>query len=722
MTSAKTGEESANDENATAERVEINRQMGPTDPASHAEMKSPIAQDATVPNQPKWNEIYDDAVELESLLFCIRRPTTRGRLFKFINNLKLLSGKLKRHEEVSLHLSQNTSTTTGKRSRDESADERIDESDKISSDEVDQPRAKKPRAIPLESFTTSEDNETNEKNKEIQNHESQLLKSFDLVKPPSLKSKDKWVQHHAKKSNQHCPDFDESNCCPLGSKCNYFHVFDPAKKESKQESESDVKIATLIFAKEDLDFAYETFRNISLTKTDYAEKIKTDELNSPNYSCSITCPIDQTIYYAQPLPGYARVKANRSHQGIWWYKNMKNARDAISTLIIYHLQERGIVPKDFKPRGLAMNGMSNAGKRSAVHRATQLARKVITSGGLIKEKNTAPPILPDITPWNWMESRFEKRCAQFNTPEGCSFGSNCQYAHVHFPTELKKDFPAKSQLSVVYKANFNMTLEDSFFHGAALRSATSPFRVMTAVDNRGSLWYTAALKCPREGIIYYAAGGRTGMLNKQNMVLYPSVEDAKLAVAGVVIDSFKKRGMVTTINTPVTVVATMSAGLNVEVSTAPRASQPEVQPMNYTGGMSMITTKAPLPPPRRRNIPIKNNHQQQQQHQSQHHQQQLHQQQQQQQQHQPPNQPPHQQQQIIQIQPPQYTMQPTFQHNSAPLPINQTAQGQFQVQQQAPSQFIQAHPMQMMVPSSLPPPPPGRARPPPPPPVRSYGR
>ena len=534
---------------------------------------------------PDWHEIYMDSSELESLLFCIRRPTARNRLFKLISNLKLLSGKLKRHEEVTLHLNGQTSSyekvLRRKRALEDAA--------------AEEPKAKKPRAIPLDdplykprSILNGSSSALTDVNglKEI---ELKLPKSYDpMTKPPTLKEKDKWVLHHKKESNEFCPDFSATNLCPLGSKCNHLHIFTPRKPRLKVEV-VDGKMVTMQYSKEDVDRAYEKYRNISLSKSDYSEKIKNNELNTPNYCCSIVCPLDGTIFYAQPFPGDTYVKANQNFQGIWWYTTMKDAKDAVSTIIITDLQERGIVPKDFKPRDLSMNG--DHAKRNAVSKATQQARKAITSGNLIKEKNIAPSILPDITPWNWMESNHSKRCAQYNSPKGCPFGKMCQYAHVHFHTDApNKYFPDREALPLAYMHNFQLVLQDSFFQGTPTRSNdNSPFRVMTAVDNRGKLWYTAALKCPQEGTIYYAAGGSTGRLNKQNSVLYPRVEDAKLAVAGIVLASFQKRGLRASWTVPKNMPQTHKTKFIAAPSPAvapPPPPAPAVTPV-----------PAPLPPP-----------------------------------------------------------------------------------------------------------------------------
>jgi hypothetical protein len=74
-------------------------------------------------------------------------------------------------------------------------------------------------------------------------------------------------------------------------------------------------------------------------------------------------------------------------------------------------------------------------------------------------------------------------------------------------------------------------------------SNLSPFRIASTIDNNNNSWYTAAFQCPKEKTIYYACGGPSGHLNAQNIFLYPSVDDAKLAVAGVVLDAFAVRGL-----------------------------------------------------------------------------------------------------------------------------------------------------------------------------------
>jgi hypothetical protein len=508
-------------QDATTSQIDIKTEVKPGETSN-----SPPSNNNGNMEPPDWHEVFKDATELESLIFCIRRPTARDRLFTLVNNMKTLSGKLKRYEEVKLHKTITFDSLLKKRGLENKAEEGA--------------TVKKPRAIPLDPVHIG-DKEKDSKNA----HEEKLPmpKSLSLTEPPMLKVKDKWVQNHKRSSSLYCPDFESSNSCPLGTSCNLLHIFTPRK--ANPTIEKDGRLITLRYTKEDLEIAYETYRNMSISKSDYFEKIKNDEANMPNYCCAINCPVDHIIYYAQPFPGDVIAKANKSAQGIWWYKSMKDAKDAVATHLICDLKERHIIPKDFMPRDQSDIGL---GKKFAVQKATQLAKKsiIFTSGSSMKERNTAAPILPDIMPLNFMESNYEKRCTQFNTPAGCQFACRCQYAHVYYPSELdSSNFPSKEALTLAYRLNFQMELEDSFFQGSSRRltNSPSPIRVMTAIDNQGGLWYTAALKCPREGTIYYAAGGNTGQINKQNVVMYPGVEDAKLAVAGIVLNAFRKRGM-----------------------------------------------------------------------------------------------------------------------------------------------------------------------------------
>ena len=457
--------------------------------------------------QPDWYEISCDAEELESLLFCIRRTSAREKLFKFIENLKILSKKLKRHDEITHHInSQNFP-------RNEILKRRAFDENENNQNQ----KQKKARIFPLE-------NQSKDKTLSGLKRESSMPTSSLNAEAPLLKTKDDFVKNNNRESHMHCPDFESKNQCPLGANCNLLHIYsakDPAIPVMKQGE--SVKP---IYSKIDLDYVYEKYRKVTLTKSNYSEKIKADQFGVPFYSCAMKCPLDNTVYYSSPFPGDSYVKAIKSKQNIWWYSSMKDAKNALATIIINDLKQRFIVPKTFVPRDWGDKSMQKASAKQNVN---------LTSAASVV------PILPDIKPLYFMESNYGNRCTQFYSQEGCPFGSKCAYAHVHFPKSINNlSFPSKLALLAAYKTNFQVELMDKMF-GHNVHQRESPFYVISAFDNLGAQWFTSAFQCPVEKTIFYAAGGHSGRLNNQNMFLYPSVEEAKLAVSGVVLNSFQER-------------------------------------------------------------------------------------------------------------------------------------------------------------------------------------
>jgi len=410
---------------------------------------------------------------------------------------------------------------------------------------------------------------------------------------PILKEKDKFVHHHRFGSNLHCPDYDATGECPLGAICHHLHVYrPPATTESSTTGGTNTSPSRSKYRKtytrDDLKRAYETQRKITLTRTEFGEKIKADALNVPKYTLGFTCPIDKTIYYAQPFPADSIHNALtqyggglKSNQGIWWYRNMKEASEALATIVLEDLIRRNIVTDRFQPERVASGDAEVLmRKKNAAARAAILARTAsVDNTPVLKTTRIAPVELPQIHPWNWMEVHYEARCNAFHGAGGCQRGHGCRNAHVFYPTPKAVGFqkgargdglrfPDLGAMPRAYYANFGMVLDDPFFHGQGYTDmprgsgggngshlivqgrGISSFRTKSAVDARSQIWYTAAWKCPREGTIYYAAGGNSGRVNSQNMFLYPSVEQAKLAACGVVLDGFLDRGMAGNWNIP----------------------------------------------------------------------------------------------------------------------------------------------------------------------------
>jgi hypothetical protein len=381
--------------------------------------------------------------------------------------------------------------------------------------------------------------------------------------PPVLKPRSIWVQLHQRGSGLHCPDFNASNSCPVGSACPRRHVYQPVKSNNrpmtkelfslrKTKSANQVDLQAW-YSKADLERAYDKYRKITLTKESFSDKIKPDELNVAYYTCCFTCPVDEIVYYAQPFPGDTFVNGNKSSQGIWWYMNMKDAREALATQVIRDLQARNIVPDSFFPDLTSEEDQQLAKKNQCAKANAMLRSTIIPPPAPVAPLQTAnsilPSALPDINPWNWAELVYKARCALFSQPQGCPHGVNCQLAHVHIPKTVTTDrFPPRDCLPIAYQEHLQVQLKDPFFMSSKQArhvrgQARHLFHVKTLIDNRNQIWYTSAWTCPYDKTIYYAAGGLNGRANSQGFVLYPSVEEAKLAVAGVVLNSFIARGM-----------------------------------------------------------------------------------------------------------------------------------------------------------------------------------
>jgi len=541
---------------------------------SPANKNSMVSANEGDQKETNWEKVLLDAEEFDSLIFSIRRPTARSRLAMLTKQMKQLAAKLKRHHEV-IHVLRAAALVKApgkKRS--------IDEIEKGSNDNEQSSLGNK--RIKLENKIKGSDNVGTATQIEIP-----LFAMDRTARPnvslgttssgtPLLKEKDKFVQHHHFGSNLHCPDYDATRTCPLGKICHHLHVYRPPSCKTCPPSSPTRK--QIYFTRDDLKRAYETQRNVTLTRTEFSEKIKADSFNVPKYTLGFICPIDKTLYYAQPVPSEHMRNAitqhgggQKSSQGIWWFRNMKEASDALSTLVLDDLIRREVITSDFQPEKAQLD--IDVRKKSASARAASLARTAsVENTPVLKTKRVAPVGLPQIHPWNWMEVHYEARCVAFHSGRGCARGIRCRNAHVHYPTAVRGGyseggagngggFPDLGAMPRAYHHNFGMVLDDPFFEGEScglmvemrgssvssrhiLRGrSTSFFRTKSAVDARSQIWYTAAWKCPREGIIYYAAGGRSGKVNNQNMFLYPSVEHAKLAVCGVVLNGFASRGM-----------------------------------------------------------------------------------------------------------------------------------------------------------------------------------
>jgi len=434
-------------------------------------------------DETMWKEMYMDAQEFELASFTLQRPTA-----------------VKRLQELAFRLKQASQLLRQKKTKEMDAKRSLDEM------EPEGGLGKVPRKPCKKSKPTTTTTQTRS--------------------PPLLKPTDAWVCHHSVWSGNLCPSFEKDNHCPLGAQCPRTHVYrlGPDETQRHQQQRQPQKEGNEIkWTKEDVMQMYERYRQRSLVRQDFAEKIKDHW-----FSARFTCPIDNIYYYAHGQGGMA------SSQRLEWYATQKEAHDAVATLVLHALQLRQMIPADVSSRTpplLVSNRSSNASRATT--------------------KSTPPPL---VTPWNWMEPHVDKRCGHFLDPKKtCRFGKFCRFSHVHFPTQLTtttttttpitatiagsiiSDNGAPSdQLIEIYKQQFDVLdpaplLQDCHF-----------------TKSVGEHWCTAGFKCPVESTIYYAAGGCHSYINSQNIYLYPSPEDALSAVDCVVLNAFIKRGLTTT--------------------------------------------------------------------------------------------------------------------------------------------------------------------------------
>jgi len=150
--------------------------------------------------------------------------------------------------------------------------------------------------------------------------------------------------------------------------------------------------------------------------------------------------------------------------------------------------------------------------------------------------------IPMLKNTHWMLEKVKKRqiCRYFNSTHGCDKKAMCYFAHVYI-SQGSKNISFSSALEKLLIAY------DEFFKTKLRLSA---FYETTESDEEGKIWFAGGFCCPVESTIYYALGGSNGQVNQQGLFLYPSIEDARAAAAGVVLDALRERGMVTSGSSP----------------------------------------------------------------------------------------------------------------------------------------------------------------------------
>lgn len=115
---------------------------------------------------------------------------------------------------------------------------------------------------------------------------------------------------------------------------------------------------------------------------------------------------------------------------------------------------------------------------------------------------------------------------------GCQKGIKCKYAHIHSPMcEALDDAYEVDAVENFYREKYNIDLHRNDFHQ------------LPKTGKGNQKWWAAAFKCPKTSTIYYASGGRNGHCSTQNIWWYPSNDDARHAVEGVVLSDLKNRNI-----------------------------------------------------------------------------------------------------------------------------------------------------------------------------------
>lgn len=335
------------------------------------------------------------------------------------------------------------------------------------------------------------------------------------ARQPLLLSTQQWTLIKRKQ----CQLFHQKNFCPYGADCTSSHVYTPRLPIPTGDPPPEHKLYE----------TYKQYRHVPLASSDFKEMTEKDETGLSWHTAALVCPVDKTVYHAAG----GTTSARTSQEGVYWYPTLKDAREAVAGIVLEAFRDRGIVPR---------SRCSSPSTAAA---------------------NSDP--LPVLRHRDWMVPLNTRHCRDFNLGKGCQYGAQCKFAHVHYPdichnpsvpsavpTSSAVNAPAvvpdndqnnsgggqddgsvphPDALPYAYMTNFRVELKPHDYCGTSM------------LDANGVRWCTSALTCPSEKTVYYASGGRRGRVNSQGIYWYPSEEDAKAAVAAVVLESFKTRGL-----------------------------------------------------------------------------------------------------------------------------------------------------------------------------------
>jgi len=181
----------------------------------------------------------------------------------------------------------------------------------------------------------------------------------EIIDPlPTLRHRDYMVST----DTVQCRFFNTPNGCVYGPKCTSAHVYYPTPTctTALLQNETDVREYDVIPAKEALQIAYHVNFQIEITNKsdssspninqDYAHFCNITMLDSINktkqwHTAAWLCPKENVIYYA-----YGGRYGQVSLQGIYWYPSEKDAKLAVSAVVLQSFEERGLIVGEWKKK------------------------------------------------------------------------------------------------------------------------------------------------------------------------------------------------------------------------------------------------------------------------------------------------------------------------------------------------------------------------------------
>ena len=308
---------------------------------------------------------------------------------------------------------------------------------------------------------------------------------------PLIRTSD-WMLPRVSKQAR-CQRFIQAEGCDAGRFCHDAHVYCSTQPFANQVPKND-----------ELYNAYLNRFDIKLKMSDFYVLEETGLDGNSYFTGALVCPISKVIYYAKGGPD-----GQKDEQDIYWYRSKRCAKMAVSSIVLSAL---------------------TAGDRD---KHSDSGRPVLETS-LAKTNSSSIPKLKNT---HWMLEKVKKReiCRYFNSTNGCDKKAMCYFAHVYI-SQGSKNISFSSALEKLLMAY------DEVFK---TKLTLSSFYETTESDNEGKIWFAGGFCCPVESTIYYSLGGSNGQVNQQGLFLYPSIEDARAAVAGVVLDALRGRGMVT---------------------------------------------------------------------------------------------------------------------------------------------------------------------------------